>query len=73
MKVNLHVLHAMMLHEIGGEVDRADVVAVAEGGARERVVELMKKLAEPGSLTHNIGHSAILDFSAGAGDNGLPL
>jgi hypothetical protein len=30
--VDLHMLRALMLHGIGGEVDRADVVAVDEGG-----------------------------------------
>jgi hypothetical protein len=30
VKVDLHMLHAMVLHGIGGEVDRADVVAVDE-------------------------------------------
>jgi hypothetical protein len=31
VKVELHVLRALMAHGIGGEVDRADVVAVDEG------------------------------------------
>jgi hypothetical protein len=30
-----------MLHEIGGEVDRADVVAVDEGGMLEGDMELL--------------------------------
>jgi hypothetical protein len=37
VKVELHVLHAMLLHGIGGEVDRVDVVAVDEGGALKGV------------------------------------
>jgi hypothetical protein len=35
VEVDLHVLRALMLHEIGGEVDRADIVVVDEGGASE--------------------------------------
>jgi hypothetical protein len=62
-----------MLHGIGGEADRANVVAVNKSGAREGAVELMKKLTEPGSLGHTIGYNAILGLSARAGDNGLPL
>jgi hypothetical protein len=33
VKIDVHVLCALMLHKIGGEVDRADVVVVDEGGA----------------------------------------
>jgi hypothetical protein len=40
-QIDLHVLRALMLHGIGGEVNRADVVAVHEGGALNRVVELL--------------------------------
>jgi hypothetical protein len=32
MEIDLHVLRALMLHMISGEVDRADVVPVNEGG-----------------------------------------
>jgi hypothetical protein len=45
VQVNLHVLCALMLHGIGGEVDRADVVAVDEGGALKGIVELMEELS----------------------------
>jgi hypothetical protein len=38
VQVDLHVLRALMLHEIGGDVDRADVVAVDEGGALKSMV-----------------------------------
>jgi hypothetical protein len=41
------VLRALMLHGIGGEVDRADVVAVNEGGALQGDVELVEELAQP--------------------------
>jgi hypothetical protein len=40
------MLHALMLHGVGGEVDRADVVAVDEGGALEGTVELVEELAQ---------------------------
>jgi hypothetical protein len=39
-----------MLHVIGGEVDRADVIGVDEGGALEGAVELLKNLAEQEAL-----------------------
>jgi hypothetical protein len=62
-----------MLHEIGGEVDLADVVAIDEGGTLERTVELLEQLAQPGGLCHAVGHNAILGLCAGAGDEGLQL
>jgi hypothetical protein len=36
------MLRALMLHEIGGEVDGTDVVIVDKGGALKRVVELVE-------------------------------
>jgi nucleoside-triphosphatase THEP1 len=41
VQVDLHMLRALMLHRISGKVDRADVVAVDEGGALEGDVELL--------------------------------
>jgi hypothetical protein len=43
-----------MLHRIGGEVDRTDVVAVDKAGALEGVVELVEKLTQPGGLYHAV-------------------
>jgi hypothetical protein len=37
VQVDLYVLRALMLHEIGGEVNRADVIAVDEGEALEEL------------------------------------
>jgi hypothetical protein len=50
VEVDLHVLRALVLDEVGGEVDRVDVVAVDKGGAREGAVELLKQLTEPDCL-----------------------
>jgi hypothetical protein len=41
MKINLHMLHALMLNGVGGEVHGADVVAVDESASRRRSLELM--------------------------------
>lgn len=72
VKLDLHVLRALMMHEIG-EVDLAEVVARDEGGAGDGVVELMKKLTEQGRPDHVIGHISILGLRVGVGDHGLPL
>jgi hypothetical protein len=73
MQVDLYVLRALMLHEVGGEVDRTDVVAVDESGALEGTVELVEELTQPGGLGHTVGHGTVLGLSAGARDDGLPL
>jgi hypothetical protein len=67
------MLHALMLYGIGGEVDGADIVAVDKGGALKGVVELLEKLAHPGSLCHTVDHSVVLILCVGAGDDGLLL
>jgi hypothetical protein len=73
MKINLHMLHALMLNRVGGEVYSADVVAVDESAERWRSLELMQELAQPGGLSHTIGDGTVLGFGAGAGDDSLPL
>lgn len=42
VKVDLHVLHALVLHGIGGEVDCVIVVVVDECGTHDRVVDLLE-------------------------------
>ena len=39
VEVDLHVLGALMLNGVGGEVDGADVVAVDEAGRIQRVMQ----------------------------------
>jgi hypothetical protein len=73
VKIDLYVIRVLMLHEIGGEVDRADVVAVDEGGALEGGVELLETLTEPRGFGHAVGHNAILGLIAEARDDGMPL
>jgi hypothetical protein len=73
VQVYLHMLRALMLHGIGGEVDGIDVVVVDEGGTLEWAVELVVELAHPRGLRHSVGHGVVLSLCAGAGDDGLPL
>ena len=42
------------------EIDRANVVAVDEGGTLEGAVELLEKLAQLIGLDHTVGHSTVL-------------
>jgi hypothetical protein len=73
VQVDLHVLRALMLHGIGGEVDGADIVAVDKGGVLEGTVELVEELSQPGGLGYAVGHGAVLGLSTAARDDGLPL
>jgi hypothetical protein len=73
MKINLHVLRALMLNGVGGEEHGADVIAVDESAVRWRSLELMQELAQPGGLSHTIGDGTVLGFDTRAGDDSLPL
>ena len=73
VEINLDMLRALMLDGVGGEVHIADVVAVDEGAATKRLVELEEELAQPGRLSHAVRHGAVLSLSTGARDHGLPL
>jgi hypothetical protein len=44
MKISLHMLGALMLNGVGGEVHDADVVAVDKGAPRRRGLELVEQL-----------------------------
>jgi hypothetical protein len=73
MKINLHMLRALMLNGVGGEEHDADVITVDESAVWWRSLELMQELAQPGGLSHTIGNGTILGFGTGAGDDSLPL
>jgi hypothetical protein len=73
MKINLYMLRALMLNEVGGEVHDTDVVTVDESVAQWQSLDLMQELAQPGGLSHTIGDGTVLSFGAGAGDDSLPL
>jgi hypothetical protein len=52
MKINLHMLSALMLNGVGGEVHDADVVTVDKGAPRRWGLELVEQLSQPsGSAT----------------------
>jgi hypothetical protein len=71
VEVNLNMLRALVGD--GGEVHHTDVVAIDKSASVKWLVELQEKLAQPGRLSHTVGHGAILSLSTRAGDNGLPL
>jgi hypothetical protein len=73
MKINLHMLHALMLNGVGGEVHGADIVAVDESAVQWQSLELMQELARPGGLSHTIDDGMVLSFGVIMGDDSLPL
>jgi hypothetical protein len=73
VKVDLHMLGPLVLHGVGGEVDRTDVVAVDDRGPAKGAMELGQELPELGSLSHAVGNGAVLRLGTGAGGHLLAL
>jgi hypothetical protein len=67
------VIHALMLHGIGGETDHIDVVTLDEVVTDKRVVKLLEQLTKSGRLDHIVGHGAVLGFKARVGYDKLSL
>jgi hypothetical protein len=55
MKINLHMLGALMLNGIGREIHDADIITVDEGAPRQWGLELVEQLTQPGHLSHAVG------------------
>jgi hypothetical protein len=73
VEIDLNMLRPLVLNEIGGEVDDADIVAVDESGLRQWSVELLKWMPEPACFATCIGHDPILSLSAQVGNNVMIL
>ena len=73
VNIKLNMLRSSMVHWVGGEVDRADVVAVDKSGLVNITKQLLEQLAYPRAFGHGISHGAILCLGVRAGDRGLPL
>jgi hypothetical protein len=73
MKINLHILGALILNGVGGEVHDANIVAVDKCAPRWWGLELVEQLTQPSGLSHAVCNDTILGLSAGAGDDGLSL
>jgi hypothetical protein len=73
IKINLHMLAALMLNRVGGEVHSVGVVTIDKGALRRWGLELVEQLSQPRSLSHAVDNDMILGLSAGAGDDGLLL
>jgi hypothetical protein len=58
VNINLKMLSALMLNEVGGEVDGADVVTIDQSGSRQGAVQLHKQLMKLTRLCHAVGYDA---------------
>jgi hypothetical protein len=73
VEVDLDMLCALVLNGVGGEVDGVDVITVDESALQQRSMELLEELPEPTSFSYAVGHDAILNLGARAGDDVLAL
>ena len=73
VQIDLDMLGPLVLHWVGGEVDRADVVAVDQRAPGEWTVKLDEELSEPSSLRHAVGHGTVLRLGTRAGNDRLAL
>jgi hypothetical protein len=64
--VDFHMLSALMLYRVGGEVHGADVVAVDDAGGVKWVVQFLEELPQPGGFGDAVGDSTVLCLSTGA-------
>jgi hypothetical protein len=73
IKINLHMLGALMPNGVGGEVHGADIVIVDKCAPRRWCLELVEQLTQSGGLSHTVGNGTIPGLSTGVGDDGLLL
>jgi hypothetical protein len=73
VEINFNVFSVLVLYGVGEEVDSGDVVAVCNRALAQRIVKLLKQLAQPAGLNHAIRNNAVLRLSTRVGDNVLML
>jgi hypothetical protein len=64
VKIDLNIHGALVLNEVGGEIDDTNVVIVDQSDLRQGVVQLHKQLTKPAHLCHVVGHGIVLRLSA---------
>ena len=66
VKIDLHMLRALVLDGIGGEIRGRDVVAVNDGRTRRGAADLLQKLAQPTRFRNRVGDGPVFSFGARA-------
>ena len=54
VNIELNMLRPSMVHRVGGEVDRADVIAVDKSGLVNITKQLLEQLTYPRALGHSL-------------------
>jgi len=65
VEVDLNVLRALVLDQIGGHVHCTHIVAINKSGPSQRGVQLQEQLSKPGSLCNTVSNCPIFRFSTG--------
>jgi hypothetical protein len=71
MDINLNMLHVTVMDRIGCHVDHANIVTVDHDSRGEGNMELLKQLAQPTTLGHNMSNYLVLSLSTRARDCSL--
>jgi hypothetical protein len=73
VEIDFHMLGALMLNGVGGEVAGADIVAVDEACGVQGMVKFLEQLPQPSGFSDAVSNSPVFSFGTGLGDSGLPL
>ena len=73
VEIDFHMLGALMLNGVGGEVAGADIVAVDEACRVQGMVKFLEQLPQPGGFSDAISNSSVFSLGTGLGHSGLPL
>jgi len=73
VEIDFHMLHALMLNGVGGEVAGADIVVVDEACGVQGMVKFLEQLPQPSGFSDAVSNSPVFSLGTGSGDSGLPL
>jgi hypothetical protein len=73
VQVNLDMLRALVLDEVGGEVDNTDIVTINNCGAAKRTSKFLQKVTQPTGLSDSIRNSVIFSLCTRLGHCRLTL
>lgn len=73
VKIDLNMLHVLVLGEVDGEIDGAEVVAVDKCAPSEGVFKLLKELAQPARLSNPTSDGSVLNLNTRPEDHELTL
>lgn len=66
MKIDLHMLGALMLNGVGEHIDSTDVVTIDQHCLGQGSMQLSKQLAQLGGFNNDVNDSTVLSFNTTA-------